>query len=109
MLSSHLLPTIRTARLELLDGTGHLSPLEVPDRVAAHIAAFTARTGRGPRFAAASTPGARRVGREAEGVYRDAAGGIVLSRPATIHTCQRGVDCLSPSGNLVRDWCARRD
>ncbi|MFD8793551.1 alpha/beta fold hydrolase [Streptomyces vinaceus] len=42
VLSSHLLPTIRTARLEVLDGAGHLSPLEVPDQVAAHIAAFTA-------------------------------------------------------------------
>ncbi|MFE3072541.1 alpha/beta fold hydrolase [Streptomyces sp. NPDC059247] len=36
--SHHLLPTIRTA----LDGADHLSPLEVPDQVAAHIAAFTA-------------------------------------------------------------------
>ncbi|MFC8450149.1 alpha/beta fold hydrolase [Kitasatospora sp. NPDC057223] len=41
VLRAHLLPMIPTASLEVLDGTGHLSPLEVPDQVAARLDAFT--------------------------------------------------------------------
>ncbi|MFF4731230.1 alpha/beta fold hydrolase [Streptomyces mirabilis] len=40
VLREHLLPKIPTADLVGLDGTGHLSPLEVPDQVASHITAF---------------------------------------------------------------------
>ncbi|GAA5704902.1 MULTISPECIES: alpha/beta fold hydrolase [Streptomyces] len=43
ILRDHLLPLITTATLTELDGTGHLSPLEVPDQVASHISAFAAR------------------------------------------------------------------
>lgn len=39
-LQAHLLPRIPTARIRLLTDTGHLSPLEVPDQVAAHIERF---------------------------------------------------------------------
>ncbi|WP_225828624.1 alpha/beta fold hydrolase [Streptomyces naphthomycinicus] len=42
VLRAHLLPLIPTATLTELDGTGHLSPLEVPARVAAHISTFIA-------------------------------------------------------------------
>lgn len=43
VLREHLLPLIPTATLTELGGTGHLSPLEVPDQVASHISAFVAR------------------------------------------------------------------
>ncbi|MEV7388877.1 alpha/beta hydrolase [Streptomyces sp. NPDC091215] len=43
VLSDHLLPLIPTASLTVLKDTGHLSPLEVPDQVAAHISAFVAQ------------------------------------------------------------------
>ena len=43
VLAEHLLPLIPTASLTVLEGTGHLSPLEVPDQVAAHIGAFLAQ------------------------------------------------------------------
>ncbi|MET9450394.1 alpha/beta fold hydrolase [Streptomyces cinerochromogenes] len=43
VLAGHLLPLIPTASLTVLEGTGHLSPLEVPDQVAAHIGAFVAQ------------------------------------------------------------------
>ncbi|MCC3772593.1 alpha/beta fold hydrolase [Streptomyces sp. UNOC14_S4] len=42
VLADHLLPLIPTASLAVLEGTGHLSPLDVPDQVAAHIGAFVA-------------------------------------------------------------------
>ncbi|MCV7179637.1 alpha/beta fold hydrolase [Mycolicibacterium sphagni] len=42
VLADHLLPLIPTATLVILESTGHLSPLEVPDQLAAQIAAFTA-------------------------------------------------------------------
>jgi len=40
ILKAHLLPRIPGATIQLLIGTGHLSPLEVPDQVAAHIEGF---------------------------------------------------------------------
>jgi pimeloyl-ACP methyl ester carboxylesterase len=43
VLADHLLPLIPTASLAVLPGTGHLSPLEVPDQVAARIGAFVAQ------------------------------------------------------------------
>jgi pimeloyl-ACP methyl ester carboxylesterase len=43
LLTDHLLPLLPTASLTVLEGTGHLSPLEVPDQVAAHISAFVAQ------------------------------------------------------------------
>jgi pimeloyl-ACP methyl ester carboxylesterase len=43
VLRGHLLPLITTATLTELGGTGHLSPLEVPDQVASHISVFVAR------------------------------------------------------------------
>ncbi|MEV6566964.1 alpha/beta fold hydrolase [Streptomyces kronopolitis] len=43
VLADHLLPLIPTASLTVLRDTGHLSPLEVPDQVAAHLGAFVAR------------------------------------------------------------------
>ncbi|WP_330316496.1 alpha/beta hydrolase [Streptomyces platensis] len=43
ILREHLLPLIPTATLAELGGTGHLSPLEVPDRIASHLGAFIAR------------------------------------------------------------------
>jgi len=42
VLREHLLPLIPTATLTELHDTGHLSPLEVPDQVAAHISSFVA-------------------------------------------------------------------
>lgn len=44
VLAEHLLPLIPTAKLTVLEGTGHLSPLEVPDQVAASISGFIAQT-----------------------------------------------------------------
>jgi pimeloyl-ACP methyl ester carboxylesterase len=41
-LEADLLPVIPGARMTVLDGTGHLSPLEVPDRVANEIDQFVA-------------------------------------------------------------------
>ncbi|WBO68695.1 alpha/beta fold hydrolase [Streptomyces camelliae] len=43
VLADHLLPLIPTASLTVLEGTGHLSPLEVPGQVAAHISEFVAQ------------------------------------------------------------------
>ncbi|MFI6254014.1 alpha/beta fold hydrolase, partial [Streptomyces sp. NPDC051016] len=43
VLADHLLPLIPTATLTVLKNTGHLSPLEVPDQVAAHVGAFIAQ------------------------------------------------------------------
>jgi pimeloyl-ACP methyl ester carboxylesterase len=43
VLADHLLPLIPTASLTVLTGTGHLSPLEVPDQVAARIGTFVAQ------------------------------------------------------------------
>ena len=43
VLADHLLPLIPTATLTVLTDTGHLSPLEVPDQVAAHTGAFVAQ------------------------------------------------------------------
>ncbi|MFB6439846.1 alpha/beta fold hydrolase [Streptomyces sp. NPDC056411] len=43
ILREHLLPLIPTATLTELRGTGHLSPLEVPDQIASHLTAFVAR------------------------------------------------------------------
>jgi pimeloyl-ACP methyl ester carboxylesterase len=43
VLADHLLPLIPTASLAVLTGTGHLSPLEVPDQVAAHLGRFVAQ------------------------------------------------------------------
>ncbi|MFF8860791.1 alpha/beta fold hydrolase [Streptomyces sp. NPDC015139] len=43
VLADHLLSLIPTASLTVLKDTGHLSPLEVPDQVAAHIGAFVAQ------------------------------------------------------------------
>jgi pimeloyl-ACP methyl ester carboxylesterase len=48
VLTDHLLPRIPTATLTVLDGTGHLSPLEVPDQIATEIATFTAQLHRDP-------------------------------------------------------------
>ncbi|MFI1179687.1 alpha/beta fold hydrolase [Streptomyces sp. NPDC020799] len=42
ILRTHLLPLIPTVTLTVLEGTGHLSPLEVPDQVAARITQFVA-------------------------------------------------------------------
>jgi pimeloyl-ACP methyl ester carboxylesterase len=42
-LREHLLPLITTATLTELGGTGHLSPVEVPDQIASHISAFVTR------------------------------------------------------------------
>lgn len=39
-LRAHLLPLIPTATLTVLPGTGHLSPLEVPGRIAHHLTTF---------------------------------------------------------------------
>jgi pimeloyl-ACP methyl ester carboxylesterase len=43
VLADHLLPVMSRASMIVLDDTGHLSPLEVPDQVARHITTFTAR------------------------------------------------------------------
>jgi pimeloyl-ACP methyl ester carboxylesterase len=39
-LEANLLPVIPGARMTVLDGTGHLSPLEVPDQIANEIDQF---------------------------------------------------------------------
>ena len=43
VLADHLLPLMAHASMTVLEDTGHLSPLEVPDQVARHITTFTAR------------------------------------------------------------------
>jgi pimeloyl-ACP methyl ester carboxylesterase len=43
VLADHLLPLMAHASMTLLEDTGHLSPLEVPDQVATHITTFTAQ------------------------------------------------------------------
>lgn len=43
LLRDHLLPLIPHAAMAVLDDTGHLSPLEAPDQVAAAITEFVAR------------------------------------------------------------------
>jgi len=40
VLAEHLLPLIPRAKMTLIEDTGHLSPLEVPDQVARRIASF---------------------------------------------------------------------
>lgn len=40
VLHDHLLALLPTATFEILAGTGHLSPLEVPDQVASRISGF---------------------------------------------------------------------
>jgi uncharacterized protein (TIGR03086 family) len=42
VLTQHLLPLMPHATMNVLEDTGHLSPLEVPDQVASHITTFTA-------------------------------------------------------------------
>jgi len=44
-LKANLLPVIPGARMTVLDGTGHLSPLEAPDQIANEIDQFVARVG----------------------------------------------------------------
>jgi pimeloyl-ACP methyl ester carboxylesterase len=41
-LEANLLPVIRTAHMTVIEGTGHLSPLEVPKQIANHIDEFVA-------------------------------------------------------------------
>ena len=41
-LATHLLPRIPTATVQLLTGTGHLAPLEVPDQVSGYVERFVA-------------------------------------------------------------------
>jgi pimeloyl-ACP methyl ester carboxylesterase len=43
VLAEHLLPLMSHANMIVLEDTGHLSPLEVPDQVASHITTFTAQ------------------------------------------------------------------
>ncbi|MES4908654.1 MULTISPECIES: alpha/beta hydrolase [unclassified Streptomyces] len=43
VLADHLLPLIPTASMSVLEDAGHLSPLETPDQLAAHISAFVAQ------------------------------------------------------------------
>jgi pimeloyl-ACP methyl ester carboxylesterase len=40
LLERALLPNIPTARMTIIPETGHLSPLEVPDKIASEIRAF---------------------------------------------------------------------
>ena len=47
VLADHLLPLMPHATMIVLEDTGHLSPLEVPDQVASHITAFTAQLNEG--------------------------------------------------------------
>ena len=49
VLADHLLPLLTHATMTVLEDTGHLSPLEVPDQVASHITTFTAQLRRGRR------------------------------------------------------------
>ena len=41
-LAEHLLPRIPTATMQLLTGTGHLAPLEVPDQVSGYVEGLVA-------------------------------------------------------------------
>jgi pimeloyl-ACP methyl ester carboxylesterase len=41
-LAAHLLPRIPTATMQLLTGTGHLAPLEVPDQISGYVERFVA-------------------------------------------------------------------
>lgn len=43
MLADHLLPLMAHASMTVLEDTGHLSLLEVPDQVASHITTFIAQ------------------------------------------------------------------
>jgi pimeloyl-ACP methyl ester carboxylesterase len=47
MLVKDVIGTIRTARLEIVQGSGHLLPLEAPTEVATLIDAFVERLERG--------------------------------------------------------------
>ena len=49
VLAEHLLPLMSHASMTVLQDTGHLSPLEVPDQVASHITTFTAQLNELPR------------------------------------------------------------
>jgi pimeloyl-ACP methyl ester carboxylesterase len=42
VLADHLLPLMSHSSMTVLEDTGHLSSLEVPDQVASHITRFTA-------------------------------------------------------------------
>lgn len=42
-LEANLLTVIKAARMTIIEGTGHLSPLEVPNQIARHIDEFVAR------------------------------------------------------------------
>jgi pimeloyl-ACP methyl ester carboxylesterase len=48
-LEASLLPVIPGARMTVIEGTGHLSPLEVPGQVAGQIDQFASSTARRPR------------------------------------------------------------
>jgi pimeloyl-ACP methyl ester carboxylesterase len=47
VLADHLLPLMPHASMTVLEDSGHLSPLEVPDQVASHITTFTAQLNEG--------------------------------------------------------------
>lgn len=49
VLAEHVLPLMSHASMTVLQDTGHLSPLEVPDQVASHITTFTAQLNELPR------------------------------------------------------------
>ena len=49
VLAEHLLPLMSHASMTVLQDTGHLSPLEVPDQAANHITTFTAQLNELPR------------------------------------------------------------
>ena len=49
VLAEHLLPLMSHTSMTVLQDTGHLSPLEVPDQVASHITTFTAQLNELPR------------------------------------------------------------
>ena len=48
-LEANLLPFVPEARMTILEGTGHLSPLEVPDQIATELDQLTSRV-HGPAF-----------------------------------------------------------
>lgn len=48
-LEANLLPVIQTARMTVIEGTGHLSPLEAPDQIANRIDEFVAKLNPRPR------------------------------------------------------------